>query len=97
MTAYHKKAPQPFTFMTALNFSINVRSSTRADFNDAALMDGVFSSKAMFAPNLHSSGRSRVGDVQALHPLPGEAGALEDRGACAGVGGVGGGANARLG
>lgn len=58
MTAYHKKAPQPFTFMTALNFSINVRLSTRADFNDGVVMDGVFSSKFMFAPNLYSSSRS---------------------------------------
>lgn len=58
--------------MTALNFSINVRLSTRADFNDAAVMDGVFSSKFMFAPNLYSSSRSCVRDVQALHPLPGE-------------------------
>lgn len=68
--------------MTALNFSINVQFSTRADFNDGAVIDDMFSSKFMFAPNLCNSSWWCVSDVQALHPFPGEPWALEDRGTC---------------
>lgn len=58
--------------MTALNFSINVQFSTRADFNGGAVIDDMFSSKYMLVPNLRKASWCCVSDVQALYPFPGE-------------------------